>query len=300
MIVVKLFGGLGNQLFQYAFGKKLSLKTNQKLYLEMEYGFKNDPYGRIYNLSPFNIQENLIKNDPISIDLENLKIKKNHWQGKIKNYLLGLKRSHWQSITEKNLEYDDSIEVKSKHAYLDGYWQSEKYFNDVRDEIIQDIQLKAPLQNENALISKKMLEVVSVSLHIRRMHGVELPGQHHHKIHGGLDLDYYQRAIEMIAAKHSNLELFVFSDDIEWAKENFKSHFPIEFMSQNDDAHNYLDLILMSHCKHQIIANSTFSWWGAWLNQNPEKVVIAPKMWFFDQEMNAQTKDLIPKDWLKI
>ena len=71
-------------------------------------------------------------------------------------------------------------------------------------------------------------------------------------------------------------------------------------MSQNDDAHNYLDLILMSHCKHQIIANSTFSWWGAWLNQNPEKIVIAPKMWFVDQKMNAQTKDLIPKDWLRI
>jgi len=300
MIVVKLFGGLGNQLFQYAFGKKLSLKTNQKLYLEIEHGFKNDPYERSYNLSPFNVQENLLKNDPISRDMDHLSIDKKHWQGKIKNYLLGLKRSHWQSIIEKNLEYDDSIEATKKHSYLDGYWQSEKYFNDVRDEIIQDIQLKAPLQNENALISKKMSEVVSVSLHIRRMHGVELPGQHHHKIHGGLDFAYYQRAIEMIAAQHPNLELFVFSDDIKWAKENFKSHFPVEFMSQNDDAHNYLDLILMSHCKHQIIANSTFSWWGAWLNQNLEKIVIAPQMWFVDQKMNAQTRDLIPSNWLRI
>jgi len=300
MIVVKLFGGLGNQLFQYAFGKKLSLKTNQKLYLEIESGFKNDPYLRNYNLSPFDVQENLLKNDPISRDMHHLSIDKKHWQGKIKNYLLGLKRSHWQSITEKNLEYDDSIEATKKHSYLDGYWQSEKYFNDVRDVIIQDIQLKAPLQNENALISKKMSEVVSVSLHIRRMHGVELPGQHHHKIHGGLDFAYYQRAIEMIAAQHPNLELFVFSDDIKWAKENFKSHFPVEFMSQNDDAHNYLDLILMSHCKHQIIANSTFSWWGAWLNQNLEKIVIAPQMWFVDQKMNAQTRDLIPSNWLRI
>ena len=300
MIVVKLFGGLGNQLFQYAFGKKISLKTNQKLYLEMEYGFKNDPYRRSYNLSPFSIQENLLKNDPISIDLDHLSIDKKHWQGKIKNYLIGLKRHDWHLIREKNLEYDDSIEVKTKHAYLDGYWQSENYFKDVRDEIIQDIQLKAPLQNENAKISKKMSEVTSVSLHIRRTHGIEMAGKIHHKIHGGLDLDYYQRAIEMIASKHPNLELFVFSDDIKWAKENFKSNFPTEFMSQNDDAHNYLDLILMSHCKHQIIANSTFSWWGAWLNQNPEKVVIAPNMWFVDQEMNAQTKDLIPTEWLRI
>ena len=300
MIVVKLFGGLGNQLFQYAFGKKLSLKTNQKLYLEIESGFKNDPYQRSYNLSPFNIQENLFKNDPISIDLENLKIEKKHWQGKIKNYLLGLKRHHWHLITEKNLEYNASIEAIKKHSYLDGFWQSENYFKDVREEILQEFQLKSPLKNENALISKKMSEVVSVSLHIRRMHGIELPGQHHHKIHGGLDLAYFQKAIDILAAQHPNLELFVFSDDIEWAKENFQSRFPVEFMSQNDDAHNYLDLILMSHCKHQIIANSTFSWWGAWLNQNPEKIVIAPKMWFVDQKMNAQTKDLIPKDWLRI
>ena len=300
MIVVKLFGGLGNQLFQYAFGKKLSLKTNQKLYLEIESGFKNDPYQRNYNLSPFKVQENLLKNDPISMDMHHLSIDKKHWQGTIKNYLLGLKRYNWQLIREKNLEYDASIEVIKKHSYLDGFWQSENYFKDVREEILQEFQLKALLKNENALISKKMSEVVSVSLHIRRVHGVELPGQHHHKIHGGLDFAYYQKAIDIIAAQHPNLELFVFSDDIEWAKENFKSRFPVEFMSQNDDAHNYLDLVLMSHCKHQIIANSTFSWWAAWLNQNPEKIVIAPKMWFVDQEMNAQTKDLIPSDWLRI
>jgi hypothetical protein len=300
MIVVKLFGGLGNQLFQYAFGKKISLKTNQKLYLEMEYGFKNDPYERNYNLSHFNIQENLLKNDPISMDLDHLSIDKKHWQGKIKNSFLSLKRYNWQLIIEKNLEYDNSIEILKKHSYLDGFWQSENYFKDVREEILQDIQLKAPLKNENALISKKMSEVCSVSVHIRRMHGVELPGQHHHTIHGGLDFAYNQKAIEIIAAQYPNLELFVFSDDIEWAKEKFKSRFPMEFMSQNDDAQNYLDLILMSHCKHQIIANSTFSWWGAWLNQNPEKIVIAPNKWFVNPEMNAQTKDLIPSDWLRI
>jgi hypothetical protein len=232
--------------------------------------------------------------------MHHLSIDKKHWQGTIKNYLLGLKRHDWQLIREKNLEYDASIEAIKKHSFLDGFWQSENYFKNVREEILQEFQLKAPLKNENALISKKMSEVVSVSLHIRRMHGLELPGQHHHKIHGGLDFGYYKKAIDIVAAQHPNLELFVFSDDIEWAKENFKSRFPMEFMSQNDDAHNYLDLILMSHCKHQIIANSTFSWWGAWLNQNPEKIVIAPKIWFVDQEMNAQTRDLIPQNWLRI
>lgn len=300
MIVVKLFGGLGNQLFQYAYGKKISLKTKQKLYLEIEYGFKNDPYKRKYNLSPFKIQENLLKNDPISIDLNYLSIDKKHGQGKIKNFLLGLKRRNWQLITEKNLEFEHSIKFTKKHSYLDGYWQSENYFKDVRDEIINEIQLKVPLKNENALLSKKMSEVISVSLHIRRMHGVKMIGKNHHEIHGGLEFSYYYKALEILADKHPNLELFVFSDDIEWAKENFKSHFPVEFMSQNDDAHNYLDLILMSHCKHQIIANSTFSWWSAWLNPNPNKIVIAPKMWFINPEMNALTRDLIPKNWLRI
>jgi hypothetical protein len=300
MIVVKLFGGLGNQLFQYAFGRKISLETNQKLYLETKYGFKNDPYKRIYNLAPFKIEENLLLNDSISIDLENLKIDKYHWQGKIKNYLLSIKRSHWQLIIEKNIAFDNSIQIKKNNAYLDGYWQSEKYFKEIRNEILQDLQLKNPLQNENASISKKMLETSSVSVHIRRMHGIEMEGQNHHNIHGGLDLQYYQKALDIISKKEANLKLFVFSDDINWVKENFKSEFPMEFMSQNDDAHNELDLILMSHCQHQIIANSTFSWWGAWLNQNPEKIVIAPKKWYINQEMNDQTQDLIPSDWIRI
>lgn len=205
MIVVKLFGGLGNQLFQYAFGKKISLKTRQKLYLEIEYGFKNDPYQRNYNLFPFKIEENTLKNDLISIDFDHLSIDKKHWQGKIKNYVIGLKRNNWNLIKEKNLEFDDSIETKKRHTYLDGYWQSENYFKDVRNEIIQEIQLKVPFKNENARISKKMSEVTSVSLHIRRTHGIEMDGKIHHKIHGGLDLDYYQRAIEIVADKHPNL-----------------------------------------------------------------------------------------------
>ena len=300
MIVVKLFGGLGNQLFQYAFGKKKSLETNQKLYLETEYGFKNDPYHRIYNLAPFKIEDNLLKNDPISIDLENLKIDKKHWQGRIKNYLLTIKRIQWQLIIEKNLTYDSSIQIKKNNVYIDGYWQSEKYFKDIRNGILQDLQLKNPLQNENASISKKMSEVVSVALHIRRMHGIKIKEEKHHEIHGGLDFSYYQNALTIISKKHPKITIFVFSDDIPWVKENFKSEFPVEFMSQNDDAHNYLDLILMSHCQHQIIANSTFSWWGAWLNQNPEKIVIAPKIWFVNKEMNLQTEDLIPEEWIRI
>jgi hypothetical protein len=300
MIVVKLFGGLGNQLFQYAFGKKLALKTNQKLYLEIESGFKNDPYQRVYNLAPFNFEENLFQNDQISKDFDHLNTDKKHWKGKIINIFISIYRYNWQKINEKNLSFDDSIKISKKHVYINGFWQSEEYFKNVKVDILKAFQLKTPLKNENALISKKMSEACSVSVHIRRSHGIEMIGKNHHKIHGGLDLRYYEKALDIISKKDSNLRLFVFSDDIEWAKENFKSKFPIEFMSQNDDAHNYLDLILMSHCKHQIIANSTFSWWGAWLNQDPEKIVIAPKMWFINQEMNAQTKDLIPRDWLRI
>ena len=135
----------------------------------------------------------------------------------------------------------------------------------------------------------------SVSLHIRR--GDYVSNQKTNQTHGTCDLDYYQRCITEIEKEVENPYFFVFSDEIEWVKENLKINHPAEYVDQNTGDKSYEDMRLMSQCKHNVIANSSFSWWGAWLNSYPDKIVFAPKRWFASDKHN--TKDLIPEGWKK-
>ena len=261
MIVVKLQGGLGNQLFQWAFGKNLSILNNTKLYLDSNF-YKVDIPGvtkRVFSLNKFPF---LDYNLTDTIESNNKKFLR---------------------ITEEsflNIEYDNSY-----NYYLDGYFQSEKFFIESSDLIKN---LLRPSDDVSSMIKCKYSIVdSSISMHIRRTDYVTSNGYHPVQ-----SIEYYKEAIEIIGDYNN---IFIFSDDINWCKENLKFDNMV-FVDGNDDVE---DLWIMSMCNHNIIANSSFSWWGAWLNNNPDKKIIAPKKWFGDS-VNINSNEIIPDEWIKI
>jgi len=181
-----------------------------------------------------------------------------------------------------------------RNQYLEDYYQGEKYFEDIKKTIGEEFTLKKPLGPEAQAVAENISKCEAVSLHVRR--GDYVYNNKLKNIIQPLPATYYLNAIKTINEQANNPHLFIFSDDIEWVKNNLKLPSPATYVSQSairDDE----ELLLMSLCKHNIIANSSFSWWGAWLNKNPNKVVIAPEKWF-NYETNVAT-DLIPQAWIK-
>ncbi|MBY0244074.1 MAG: alpha-1,2-fucosyltransferase, partial [Sphingobacteriaceae bacterium] len=175
--------------------------------------------------------------------------------------------------------------------YLDGYWQSEKYFG-VHANVIRDDFNFPDLDKVNKLCAPQIMQSNSVSLHVRMGDYVN------HPLHGGIcTLKYYQQAIELMKSKIEAPIFFIFSNDIEWCKQNLDIINAV-YVTGNIGENSFRDMQLMSLCQHNIIANSSFSWWGAWLNNNRNKIVIAPKIWFNDESIN--TSDLLPDGWMKI
>lgn len=256
MIVSKLQGGLGNQLFQWAYGKSLSIRYKTSFYIDNSfYQNQSGVTARDFSLSKFpNIDDKLINTS----NLRAMILRDN--------------------FVFKELNYKEGVDY-----YLDGYWQSQKYFIST-DSIIRDIL--SPSQETIQNLSKFPTEG-STSIHIRR--GDYVTSNGYHPIQS---MSYYQRALEEIGDYNN---LLIFSDDINWCKDNLKFDRMI-FIEGNT---NVKDLWTMSLCTNNIIANSSFSWWGAWLNRNLNKKVIAPNNWFGSQA-NLNTSDIIPSDWIKI
>jgi hypothetical protein len=256
MIIIKLQGGLGNQLFQWAFGKSLSIDLNTEIYFDLFFLNQNIPgiTKRYLELNKFP----LIKEKSLDIPYEK------------QLYLI----NDYTSIETINKNFD---------YYLNGYFQKEKYFKHNKDFILKNLKFNTIKNNS---FYKSITNCNSVSLHIRRTD--YLLNQHHHPIQ---DKTYYDEALSYIKDYD---KIFVFSDDIDWCKNNLNYKNIIFVTGQS----NIEDLILMSNAKHNIIANSSFSWWSAWINENRNKTVIAPKRWFgISQEDNDQ---MIPDSWIKI
>jgi hypothetical protein len=199
-------------------------------------------------------------------------------------------------LKENGFSFDPSMLEAKGNIYLEGYWQSEKYFVAIRDILLREFAFKYEQDAKSRDITKQIQKTESVSLHIRRGDYVHDPLTN--QVHGLCSLEYYQKAVSYITQKIPNCHFYIFSDDHSWVSENFKLDYPFTLVDHNDASRNYEDLRLMSLCRHNIIANSSFSWWGAWLNTNHEKIVCAPKKWF--NEPTLDTKDLIPESWVKI
>ncbi|MDO8482547.1 MAG: alpha-1,2-fucosyltransferase [bacterium] len=285
MIIVKLEGGLGNQMFQYALGRSLSLQHKTLLKFDSSYLKSTNQSGRFLEINAFQIKLEEATKEEIAL-----------YRGILPKILDKLKKeSQRKYILEKSYVFDPSI-AERNDGYFEGHWNSEKYFREYESVIRQDFQLKNPL-SPKALEARQEITKSknAVSIHIRRGDYVSI--KKIADVHGALPVSYYETACDKIIESNSDSQFFISSDDIEWAKENFPKKYYATFLS-SPEIPNAEEMVLMSNCKHHILANSTFSWWGAWLNQNPNKIVITPKQWFVDP--NRVMKDLIPSSWIQI
>ena len=280
MIIIKIKGGLGNQLFQYAVGRALALHHRLPLKLDLTI-FKTYKLHR-YLLDQFAIQAEIATEDEII----KLKGRNNVLFSALRKAGLVKRKSY---LKEKRSSYFDASVFKNDDVYLDGYWQNELYFSDIREELLRDLTSISSMSDLGVVYMEGIKKSNSVSLHVRRGNYLNL------KNFNVLDIDYYMKAVEYIRKNVEKPTFYIFSDDLEWCKNSLGFLDNCVFVDSTKTEID--DLKLMSFCQHNIIANSSFSWWGAWLNQNCKKTVIAPKDWLLN---DPGSSNVILSDWVKL
>lgn len=291
MKIVNIKGGLGNQMLQYALAYKLkklhpseevlidltSFKGYKWHVYELKYVFDVDipvaSFGKLLKVTcPFSLNTRL-----------------GGYMRAIYNRLHLNKREY---VEDGHSGYDEEVFKIKGDCYYDGYWTNQKYFVDIREDILNIFSFRRQIDEKNQTLLNDIKSTNSVSIHVRRGNYLLFD-----KYKGICEIDYYQRAIDYINTNVVNPHFFVFSNDMDWCKENLTDMLKnYTFVGNNSGMSNYIDLQLMSNCKHNIIANSTFSWWGAWLNQNEGRIVVSPKKW-----LNLEMKDTpLLDEWIKM
>ena len=287
MIIVRVTGGLGNQMFQYAMYKSLEKKGKLvKLDCKSFYETKKEHNGyeleRIFDIKP---------NKPTKEDLEKFDENNISTLFKIKRKLFGDKKFVYDT---KEYVFNKDV-YKLKNSYLNGYWQSIKYFEGIENDIKKDFRFKNQLDNKNLEILNEIENSNSISIHIRRG---DYMSPENYNMYGCIATPtYYKKAIKVIEEKVENPTFFVFSNDMDWVKKNIQINSRVFYIDINSGNGSYKDMQLMSNCKHNIIANSSFSWWGAWLNENKNKIVIAPKKWINREDVDSDKIELFCEGW---
>ena len=279
-IRIKLTGGLGNQMFQFATGFATAKKNNVRLSLDLSYinqrqlfnGFELEKVFDIYSKVSF-------LNKGLSFKSINFK------------EILNKIDITFYNFKEPHFHYTSNILDIPKHSFLDGYWQSELYFKNYSKEIKKIFNFSNQLDKQNHLIANDISKNNSISIHVRRGDFLLKRNNNHN-----IDLkDYYLKAIDKSSKCFKNPKYFIFTDDPLWVTENFILDYSYIVVDVNYGTKSFFDMYLMSLCKSNIIANSSFSWWSAWLNNNKDKIVYAPKNWFNDKSIC--TDHLIPNSW---
>jgi hypothetical protein len=281
MIIVILQGGLANQMFQYAVGRQLAKLRETELQLDTSWYNRADQADgvgkRVYELGPFAIEENIYK--PTTTN--RLKLK-------------ALGHGIYSDDEQPYVFHKEVLDLPN-NSRLFGYFQNERYFPEIRDLLLKEFTLKAaPAGKNKSLLAEISANPQAVSLHVRR--GDYVTSEKHGAHHGLKGLDYYLAAAKEVMKVAPKPTFYVFSDDIQWCKENIKLDAPTVYVDHNTYGGD--DMRLMRACHHNIIANSSFSWWGAWLGDNPDKVVVAPKQWVNNPDYD--TSDCLPKSWIRI
>lgn len=286
MIIVGLKGGTGNQLFQYALGRHLALKNNTELKLDITSLIRANEIGNIYRpytLEAFNVAGTLATPE----EIRRLKYPFGIFS-KARRYAV------FRLYSDKNTLFYPKVLTWTGNRYLDGYWQSPLYFDAIRDTLLKDLTLKEPFSPAAQSYADAMTQATTVSLHVRRGDYVKNPRVL--KEFGICSVEYYKRAMAEIEQNVPSPTYFVFSDDIDWVKQNLPVGKNTVFV-KDPTITDTEELMLMSLATHNIIANSSFSWWGAWLNQNPNKMVVAPTPWF---DLQPTDPHLIPHTWIQL
>jgi Glycosyl transferase family 11 len=292
IVVVRLVGGLGNQLFQYAAARAVALRSGADLVFDLSWFASVTD--RKYALAPFAIDARILadsKTEPMSRVWS-------YWQ-RIERRLvsgLGLKKYGCPIFMERHFHFDLTVLNLRAPAYLDGYFQSERYFADCVEAVTRELTMPPPSSASTKMLLEEIQASDAICLHIRRGDYVANPVTN--TFHGTCSLDYYAAGFAVAAAKMRDPKCFVFSDDPDWVRSNLILDAPTTIVDIHGPGEPHEDLRLMAACKNYVIANSSLSWWGAWLGKDPDKRVIAPKTWFSGSAND--TSDLLPSAWLRL
>lgn len=296
MKYVALTGGLGNQLFIYAFCEELRARGhNVSLFIQhrtnlKKYGHQGYELEKLFDVKA---HSNLASKQAaflLMLFSQFLRLV----PARHRTTLYKLIGIDIVMVPENFIYYPEVFKFKNRNELFRGTWQSELFFANAKNIVRKRFVFKTELLSaQTKTIANQMLSENSVSIHIRR--GDYLSDQYVNGFAGVCTMEYYQKAIEHIKVQVKNPQFYVFTDDSAWVNENFKLTNAV-FVQHNTGSNSWQDMYLMSQCKHNIIANSSFSWWGAWLNANPEKMVIAPKLWWrlFEKD------DVVPAEWIRI
>jgi hypothetical protein len=289
LVVTRLYGGLGNQFFQYAIGRALAARHGAQLKLDVS--AYSHLRSRSYELDRY----------PIAADIASEGVMRmiRSRDGPLLTLADPSRPAPLGRFTryeEPHFHYDPVVEALAPPVYLMGYWNSERYFGHIADLIRRELTPAEPLDAANHALLQEVGAVPSVSIHIRRGDYANDPDTL--RYHGLCPPEYYRRAVEHVAAREGLARFFVFSDDPDWVRAHLRFGHPTTYVDLNPPERGYRDLQLIAGCRHHIIANSTFSWWGAWLNPSPGKIVVAPERWF--DQGPGDTQDVVPRSWIRL
>lgn len=290
MKIVKLKGGLGNQLFQYSFGRLIEEKYGEKVKYDLhQYKTKFNEINNL-KLNAFNVKIQAATSDELKkcykIRLNNIPHSFIYRLKIILNKIL----SPSQYYFEKDRKYRDINKIIS-YNYFDGYWQCEKYFKDIRDILLEELTLRH-ISSTSLLQIEKIRQENAVFIGIRRPYSFESIQMKKELNKVGTNIEYYKKAVEYIRKRVESPVFYIFSNDIEWVKKNICINEKCVYRTKEMQTSDEEELIIMSECKHAIVSNSTFNWWGAWLIKNENKIVIAPPFWAKNE------MDIIPESWI--
>lgn len=296
MLIVNLIGGLGNQMFQYALGQSLEHKRQIPVKYDTIDLLDRTPRE---NLTHRDFELNVFKGAvPIASAREAALFRFQPVELLDRAYYRVLRQLKQPLIyEEKNwFEYDSGVLQTPHNTYFNGYWQTEQYWDNHAAVRAAFIFRHEPTGENLRLAEEIRAQPQAISVHIRR--GDYISNPLFSQVHGVCSPSYYEQAVHYIMGRLPTVQLYIFSDEPEWVRQNMQFDAPAVYVAHNHDKNSFEDLRLMSLCKHHIIANSSFSWWGAWLNPNPDKIVIAPRQW--TQFESGNGADLIPKNWIKM
>ena len=294
-VIAKLMGGLGNQLFQYAAGRAVAGRLDVPLLLDLS--FLDDRSGAVhtirdYALDVYRVNARLATPDEIrAFDAHR---PRGRFRTRLEPIVSTFRRTTY--CRERGRRYDPALERVRPPVYLDGFWQDERYFVSIAGRLRDELSPREPLDAKTTTLLNRIGSTSSISIHVRRGDYVTDPTTNAY--HGVLGADYYQAAIRRIQEGFAEPHFFVFSDDPDWAEANIVTGHPTVYVRGNDGKRAFIDLFLMQHCLRHVIANSSFSWWGAWMSARADKTVIGPARWFAG--LVTQNDDVLPKSWIRL